>query len=120
MAKNSINETCYTCHAERRGPFLWSHQPVQEDCTTCHTPHGSNNPALLKARTPWLCQQCHTSDHSGPMNSGANLPGGNATTVNGCCRLRIRVPFAAERTQLPQLPLHGPRFESSGRGAISK
>src|SRR5256886_1979324 len=40
MAKNSINETCYTCHAERRGPFLWSHQPVQEDCTTCHTPHG--------------------------------------------------------------------------------
>src|SRR5256885_10300624 len=27
-------------------------------------------------------------------------------------------PFAAERTQLPQLPLHGPRFESSGRGAI--
>jgi len=61
-------------HAERRGPFLWSHQPVQEDCTTCHTPHGSNNPALLKARTPWLCQQCHTSDHSGPMNSGANLP----------------------------------------------
>jgi DmsE family decaheme c-type cytochrome len=82
MAKNSINETCYTCHAERRGPFLWSHEPVQEDCTNCHTPHGSNNPALLKARTPWLCQECHTADHSGPINSGANLPGGNATNIN--------------------------------------
>ena len=92
MVKNSINETCYTCHAERRGPFLWSHQPVQEDCTGCHTSHGSNNPALLKARTPWLCQECHTSDHSGPINSGANLPGGNATTVNGLLPLANQSP----------------------------
>jgi DmsE family decaheme c-type cytochrome len=92
MAKNSINETCYTCHAERRGPFLWTHEPVQEDCTNCHTPHGSNNPSLLKVRVPWLCQQCHTSDHSGPMNSGANLPGGNATTVNGMLPLGNQSP----------------------------
>jgi DmsE family decaheme c-type cytochrome len=92
MAKNSINEVCYTCHAERRGPFLWSHEPVQEDCTTCHTPHGSNNASLLKERTPWLCQECHTGDHSGPMNSGANLPGGNATTVNGLLPLANQNP----------------------------
>jgi len=92
MVKNSVNETCYTCHAERRGPFLWSHQPVDEDCTTCHTPHGSNNSALLKARTPWLCQECHTADHSGPINSGANLPGGNATTVNGTLPLANQNP----------------------------
>jgi len=92
MAKNSINETCYTCHAERRGPFLWSHEPVQEDCTNCHTPHGSNNPALLKARTPWLCQECHTADHSGPMNSGANLPGGNATNINNLLPLANQAP----------------------------
>jgi DmsE family decaheme c-type cytochrome len=96
MMKNSINETCYTCHAERRGPFLWEHSPVSEDCTNCHTPHGSNNASLLKTRTPWLCQECHTSDHSGPINSGANLPSGAATTVNGLLQLANQAP----RTQM--------------------
>ena len=96
MKMNSVNETCYTCHAERRGPFLWEHTPVTEDCTNCHTPHGSNNTPLLKARTPWLCQECHTSDHSGPMNSGANLPDGDATTVEGLLPLGNRSP----RTQM--------------------
>jgi DmsE family decaheme c-type cytochrome len=92
MLKNSVNETCYTCHADRRGPFLWEHTPVTEDCTNCHTPHGSNNGPLLKARTPWLCQECHTSDHSGPMNSGANLPNGNATTIGGLLPLGNQAP----------------------------
>ncbi len=92
MVKNSVNETCYTCHADRRGPFLWEHSPVSEDCTNCHTPHGSNNAPLLKARTPWLCQECHTSDHSGPMNSGANLPEGDATTINGLLPLGNQAP----------------------------
>jgi DmsE family decaheme c-type cytochrome len=94
MVKNSVNETCYTCHADRRGPFLWEHTPVTEDCTNCHTPHGSNNPPLLKARTPWLCQECHTSDHSGPINSGANLPNGAATTIDGLLPLGGQVPRA--------------------------
>jgi DmsE family decaheme c-type cytochrome len=92
MVKNNVNETCYTCHADRRGPFLWEHSPVAEDCTNCHTPHGSNNAPLLKARTPWLCQECHTSDHSGPMNSGANLPNGNATTIGGLLPLGSQAP----------------------------
>lgn len=83
MVKNSVNETCYTCHAERRGPFLWEHSPVTEDCTTCHTPHGSNSSPLLVKRTPWLCQDCHTQDHARDVNSGANLPDGNLTTING-------------------------------------
>jgi DmsE family decaheme c-type cytochrome len=94
MARSSINETCFTCHADRRGPFLWEHSPVTDDCTNCHTPHGSNNPTLLKMRTPWLCQQCHTSDHSGPMNSGANLPDGAATTIAGLQPLGARNPRA--------------------------
>jgi DmsE family decaheme c-type cytochrome len=83
MIKNSVNETCYTCHAEKRGPFLWEHAPVVDDCTTCHTPHGSSQPSLLKTRPPLLCQQCHTGDHGAQVNSGANLAGGNATTING-------------------------------------
>ena len=83
MIKNSVNDTCYTCHAEKRGPFLWEHQPVTDDCTNCHTPHGSTNAPLLKARPPWLCQECHSGDHGAQVNSGANLQNGAVTTVNG-------------------------------------
>lgn len=59
MRTASVNETCYTCHAEKRGPFLWEHSPTRENCITCHKPHGSNNTNLLVARAPMLCQQCH-------------------------------------------------------------
>ncbi|MGZ5642648.1 MAG: DmsE family decaheme c-type cytochrome [Usitatibacter sp.] len=83
LVEDSVNETCYTCHSEKRGPFLWEHAPVTDDCTNCHTPHGSTNSPLLKVRPPWLCQQCHSGDHGKNLYSGANLPDGNVTTING-------------------------------------
>lgn len=60
LTRSTVNDTCYACHAEKRGPFLWEHAPVSEDCTLCHNPHGSNHAALLKQRSPLLCQQCHS------------------------------------------------------------
>ena len=57
----TVNETCLGCHAELRGPFLWEHAPVVEDCGICHVAHGSNQPALLVRRAPQLCQGCHSS-----------------------------------------------------------
>ena len=57
----SVNETCYKCHPERRGPFLWEHPPVMESCLNCHEPHGSTRPQLLKVSPPRLCQECHDS-----------------------------------------------------------
>ena len=60
LIQSTINDTCYTCHAEKRGPYLWEHAPVTEDCSLCHRPHGSNHAALLKQRPPLLCQQCHS------------------------------------------------------------
>jgi len=59
LIESSVNENCYKCHSERRGPFLWEHPPVMENCANCHEPHGSSRPQLLKARTPLLCQNCH-------------------------------------------------------------
>ncbi len=56
---NSVNEGCYRCHAEKRGPFLWEHPPARENCLTCHRAHGSVNEALLTVKPPRLCQQCH-------------------------------------------------------------
>ena len=67
LKKNTLNETCFSCHAEKRGPFLWEHQPVTEDCSSCHTPHGSNISPLLKSRAPFMCSECH----DGPHNSKA-------------------------------------------------
>lgn len=77
LAKPTVNQTCYTCHAEKRGPFLWEHAPVAEDCTLCHSPHGSVRPSLLKKTPPLLCQQCHTvAGHPAVAHTGAALPGG--------------------------------------------
>jgi DmsE family decaheme c-type cytochrome len=59
LKANSVNDTCFTCHAEKRGPFLWEHAPATESCTNCHDPHGSNHEGMLKVAKPRLCQQCH-------------------------------------------------------------
>ncbi len=61
LVASTINETCYKCHPERRGPFLWEHAPVMENCDTCHEPHGSTRATLLKVNPPRLCQECHAS-----------------------------------------------------------
>jgi len=60
LKHKTTNETCFECHADKRGPFVWEHAPVAEDCTTCHAPHGSIHPGMLKARGPMLCQSCHS------------------------------------------------------------
>lgn len=75
LTRNTLNETCYDCHAEKRGPFLWEHAPVQESCANCHTPHGSNYENLLVARQPWLCQTCHDAEfHPSGVYSGTGIP----------------------------------------------
>ena len=56
---NYINESCTSCHTEKRGPFLFEHPPGRESCVTCHDPHGSSNERLLVAKVPMLCQRCH-------------------------------------------------------------
>jgi DmsE family decaheme c-type cytochrome len=60
LVRHTVNDTCYDCHAEKRGPLLFEHEPVAENCDICHSPHGSNHPGLLKTRAPLLCQQCHS------------------------------------------------------------
>ncbi len=61
LKKVRVTDTCYGCHADKRGPMLWEHQPVREDCTNCHNPHGSVNPRLLKEKVPYICLDCHSA-----------------------------------------------------------
>jgi DmsE family decaheme c-type cytochrome len=69
LRQDSINDNCYKCHAEKRGPFLFEHLPVRENCMNCHDAHGSVNEAMLKVSRPRLCGECHTFDH-GPSIAG--------------------------------------------------
>jgi DmsE family decaheme c-type cytochrome len=73
--RDSINATCYSCHAEKRGPFVFGHEPVNEDCAICHNPHGSTVPGMLKARAPILCQECHTPHVAGGVGAVGGQPG---------------------------------------------
>jgi DmsE family decaheme c-type cytochrome len=59
VSHDTINDNCYSCHADKRGPFLWEHAPVNENCLDCHDPHGSTRQAMLRLDPPRLCQQCH-------------------------------------------------------------
>jgi DmsE family decaheme c-type cytochrome len=72
--RDNTNDTCYTCHAEKRGPFVHQHQPVTENCASCHNPHGSVIPAMLVARAPILCQGCHTP-HGPTVGALGGQPG---------------------------------------------
>jgi DmsE family decaheme c-type cytochrome len=64
LREASINDNCYKCHAEKRGPFLFEHAPVRENCLNCHDPHGSINEFSLKMSRPRLCYECHTIGHT--------------------------------------------------------
>ncbi|MFO1224752.1 MAG: DmsE family decaheme c-type cytochrome [Burkholderiaceae bacterium] len=97
LNKPSINQTCTSCHADKRGPVLWEHAPVAEDCTLCHTSHGSVRHALLNKTPPLLCQQCHTvAGHPAVARTGALLPGGGAAPsifllAGGCTNCHSQV-----------------------------
>ena len=91
----SINQTCYGCHAEKQGPFLWEHPPASEDCGICHLPHGSNQPALLVRRAPQLCQACHSSVGHRSLPQLANRlpsePGAEFLFANACLNCHAQV-----------------------------
>lgn len=90
MARDTVIDTCYSCHAEKRGPFLWNHQPVTEDCAICHNPHGSSNARLLKQSMPFLCQECHEpGSHQGiapssRTNASLALPQPDIASARQC------------------------------------
>ena len=93
--RSTVNETCLGCHAELRGPFLWEHAPVVEDCGICHEPHGANQPDLLARRAPQLCQGCHSSvGHRSFVQTPDDLAGGRASAfllANACLNCHFAV-----------------------------
>ncbi|MEO5335149.1 MAG: DmsE family decaheme c-type cytochrome [Magnetococcus sp. YQC-5] len=96
LKTDTINDTCYQCHMEKRGPFLHNHPPVAENCLNCHNPHGTVLDNLLTYRPPYLCQNCHSSTtHRGQV---AGLPDSRTTNsamlgsvARGCLKCHINI-----------------------------
>ena len=87
-----VNEACFKCHKDQRGPFVWEHEALREGCTTCHKVHGSIHPKMLLVRDSNLCLRCHTqtdfpvigkSSHSGRLYQGTCFSAGCHTAVHG-------------------------------------
>ncbi len=68
---NANEPGCFSCHANKRGPFIYDHAPVRnEPCSICHEPHGSVNPRMLtRATVAPMCLECHSNLRS-PSASG--------------------------------------------------
>ncbi len=120
FAKERVNEMCLECHAQYRGPFIFEHAPVAEDCTICHDPHGTVANNLLKQNEPFLCLSCHQ------MHFHTQLPGyvGDFTSpVNtdrsGHSKIdSMKSAFLTKCTQCHK-PVHGsdlPSQSISGQG----
>ena len=91
----TVNDTCFTCHADKRGPFLWEHAPAAEDCTLCHAAHGAPHRSMLTQRPPLLCQQCHSqAGHPSLALTPDGLPARTPTAfllVNSCVNCHSQV-----------------------------
>jgi len=59
-ALKAKTEQCLACHQSIRGPKVFEHAPVVEDCNNCHAAHGSPNRNLLSTSQPSVCLQCHS------------------------------------------------------------
>ena len=89
---DSVNDTCYTCHADKRGPFVWEHPPVRENCMNCHDPHGSHNENMLVTRMPFLCQRCHDGQqHPATPYDQTSINAGHNKIIGSCIECHTNI-----------------------------
>lgn len=74
---NGNEPSCFKCHSDKRGPFVFEHAPVRnEPCSTCHEPHGSSNPRMLtRHEVSFQCLECHSNIQSPNAASGGVIGG---------------------------------------------
>jgi DmsE family decaheme c-type cytochrome len=108
LIRESVNDTCLSCHADKRGPFLWEHAPVRENCMHCHKAHGSNHERLLTSKQPYLCQRCHLNiRHPGTMYDNRNMARGAAPSNRAFNRSCVNCHNAVHGSNAPSGPYLG-------------
>ena len=118
------NDLCFTCHQAQEGPFIFEHEPVQEDCSTCHQPHGSVVNNLLVANEPILCLQCHDFHfHAGYRSADApHVDVGGFERENPFGAQGFNMAFSTSCTQC-HARIHGsdtPNQTVTGGGALTQ
>lgn len=110
----NVNLLCYSCHADKRGPYINQHPPVEEDCMICHAPHGTKAYKLTREKMPNLCNSCHAGTHSTGFWTASNSFSGPGTKsgrffAQSCinCHSNIHGSNAPSGTS----GRHGQRFE---------
>ena len=76
---------CSKCHQAQSGPYAFEHEAMREGCVSCHSPHGSANDKMLKARNVSLCYQCHFQPQASDtqiMHGGVNH---SPNVIRGTC-----------------------------------
>ena len=100
LRNDSLNDLCCSCHADKRGPWIHEHPPVEENCAICHTPHGSSHRALLAQKAPVLCGDCHANGHTHGIYDGrGTLPNTLPSNIRFESSWLRRVPPADPRQQ---------------------
>jgi DmsE family decaheme c-type cytochrome len=71
LVRNTTNETCYTCHQEKRGPLLWEHASGHPSLPYTSTGLADGNPSAYLLGGS--CLNCHSQVHGSNHPSGATL-----------------------------------------------
>jgi predicted CXXCH cytochrome family protein len=66
LVKN-IPDLCFKCHTEVKtdldaSPNVHESMKIENSCTTCHSPHSSDEKKLLVSQQKKLCLSCHNKD----------------------------------------------------------
>lgn len=89
---DGVNATCFQCHKDKRGPFVFEHEALREGCTVCHQVHGAIHDKMLVVRDSNLCLRCHAqvnfprignSNHANRLSEGTCFSAGCHTAVHG-------------------------------------
>ena len=111
------NDRCLNCHPAQEGPWIFEHAPVEEDCMTCHNPHGAVAESLLVQNQPFLCMQCHEQHFHGTRaaldqpyyikSGGSDNPMGRTGFMAGFNTKCTPCHFAIHGSDLPSLSITG-------------
>lgn len=105
---DNVNQLCYKCHADKRGPYLWEHPPVEENCTICHNPHGTKSAKLMKEKVPNICQDCHDwQRHPGTIYDAKTGFTGSAPSNRFLARSCLNCHSAIHGSYAPANPANG-------------
>jgi len=97
-----VNDLCLNCHSAKQGPFIFEHEPVVEDCTICHDPHGTVANNLLLQNEPFLCLQCHQMHfHAGKISEvgSGSEPAAIDRSIAPTSRYSFRMAYTTKCTQ---------------------